>query len=271
MLYGSNRELTSAFGVKVVAFVALAALMVASAWLTVALFEEARINAQSADSAPQNPIGEIPSVLADAEGAQYEVFTPEEGGTFAGMDFSVTAAPGVIPSGEFVGVRMTDTGDASNAGMSHHRYTLSGNQYTISIIDSVGSPISAYALNATVTVCIPLPVELRSQISDVNMLSKNSDGTLTAFSSSARVGTSLSICGRTSALPTTVAAGVPGRPPLLPEPTPEPEPVLPVTGGTPPLSLSVIVWALLAGTALFAIGATAVTRRRTESEQRNGT
>ena len=90
-------------------------------------------------------------MLTDAEGVQYAVFAPEKGGTFAGMDFEVTVAPGVVPSGEFVGVRMAETGDASNAGMSQHRYTLSGNQYTVSIIDSEGSPISVYALNA------PLP------------------------------------------------------------------------------------------------------------------
>ena len=71
---------------------------------------------------------------------------------------------------------MDETGDASNAGMSQHRYTLSGNQYTVSIIDSEGSPISVYALNAPFTICIPF--------SDVEMLSKNSDGTLTALSSS---------------------------------------------------------------------------------------
>ena len=102
ILYVSNRELTSAFGVNVVAFVALAAVMVASAWLTAALFEETGINAQSADFPSHNPIGEIPSVLTDAEGAQYAVFTPEKDGTFAGMDFEVTVAPGVVPSGEFV-------------------------------------------------------------------------------------------------------------------------------------------------------------------------
>ena len=36
--------------------------------------------------APKNPVGEIPSVLADAEGRQYEVLTPEDGGRFDGGD-----------------------------------------------------------------------------------------------------------------------------------------------------------------------------------------
>lgn len=67
-------------------------------------------------------------MLTDAEGAQYEGLTPEDGGKFADMGFSATVAPGVIPSSEFVGVSMTDTYDASDPGMSHHRYTLSGNQ-----------------------------------------------------------------------------------------------------------------------------------------------
>ena len=215
---------------------------------------------------PQNPPGEIPVVLSDDNGAQYEVFTPEDGGTFASGNFSVTAPSGVVPSGEYIGVRMADTGNASNAGMSHHRYTLSGNQYTIFVINAARSPVSSYALNATVTVCIPVPDELRTKISEVKMLSKNISGSLTVLSSSVRVAPSLIVCGYTSALASTVAAGVPGKPPPILESTPEPEPVLPVTGGTTPPSLAVIVWALLAGTALVAISAVVIThRRRTET------
>ena len=39
---------------------------------------------QPAPEAPVNPPGEIPSILADSEGEQYEVFTPVEGGKFEG-------------------------------------------------------------------------------------------------------------------------------------------------------------------------------------------
>ncbi len=211
-------------------------------------------------SVPQNPTGNIPTVLSGPEGAQYEVFTPEEGGTFASDDFSVLAKPGVIPNGEFVGVHMADTGDASNAGMSHHRYVLSGNQYTISVIDAGRDAVSSYRLNATVAICIPMPVQLRSRISDVNLLVKNADGTLTALSSSTKVGTALTVCGNTSLLPATVAAGVPGTPPPLLEP--EPTAIPPATGGTAPSSTNAFAWALLVGVVLVAIGVMTIASRR---------
>ena len=44
-----------------------------------------------------NPPGVIPTILTDSEGAQYEVFTPEGGGTFAGEGFSITAGIGIVP------------------------------------------------------------------------------------------------------------------------------------------------------------------------------
>ena len=109
------------------------------------------------DAPPRNPEGEIPSILSDSEGEQYQVFTPEEGGTFTGEDFSISAGTGIVPNGEIIGVRMTEDGSASNAGMSHHRYTLSGNQYRLSVIDAESAPISSYHLNGTVAVCIPVP------------------------------------------------------------------------------------------------------------------
>ena len=46
---------------------------------------------------PQNPPGEIPSILTDADGNQYEVFTPEEGGTFSGEGYSLNAGRGRYP------------------------------------------------------------------------------------------------------------------------------------------------------------------------------
>ena len=65
--------------------------------------------------APANPPGEIPSILADSDGNQYEVFTPVEGGTFTGEGYSLTVDAGAVPNGEFLGIRMSDEGAASNA------------------------------------------------------------------------------------------------------------------------------------------------------------
>lgn len=206
------------------------------------------------DAPPRNPEGEIPENLTDAEGEQYEVFTPEGGGMFMSENFSIYAAMGIVPNGEIVGLRMAEDGSASNAGMSHHRYTLSGNQYRISVIDAEGVPISSYNLNGTVAVCIPVPEELRTNIAGLEMVNKNSNGTLTVMSSSLRIIPSLVICGNTSTLPATIAVGTRGAPPPLIEPGPEPTEMLPATGGATPSLLIVIVSALLAGILLVGVG-----------------
>ena len=84
----------------------------------------------------QNPPGEIPAILTDADGNQYEVFTPEGGGTFTGEGYSLTAGAGAIPNGEYIGIRVSDEGTASNAGQTHHRFTLGGNMYEVSAVDA---------------------------------------------------------------------------------------------------------------------------------------
>ena len=104
---------------------------------------------------PRNPDGEIPALLADSEGAQYAVFTPEEGGIFTGEGFWIDAPVGIVPNGEIIGVRMHDLGDASNAGMSGHRYTLGGRKYAISAIDASGADVDSYTLEGPAMVCVP--------------------------------------------------------------------------------------------------------------------
>ena len=218
------------------------------------------------DAPPRNPEGEIPSILSDSEGEQYQVFTPEEGGTFTDDNFSVSAGIGIIPNGEIIGLRMAEDGSASNAGMSHHRYTLSGNQYRVSVVDAEGAPISSYNLNGTVAVCIPVPGELRTNISSLEMVNKNSNNTLTVMSSSVRISPSLIICGNTSTLPATIAVGIRGTPPPLLEPEAEPDETLPATGGAVPVSQGIMVWALLLGVALIATGTFASTYRHRRHE-----
>ena len=210
-----------------------------------------------------NPPGVIPTVLTDGDGNQYEVFTPEEGGTFTGQGFWTTASTGIVPNAEYIGVRMFENGSASNAGMSGHRYTLGGTKYTVAAIDSERNSVASYRLNATVEICIPVPTEMRANISNVEMIATSDDGSqITVLSSSVRVVPSLSVCGNTSTLPVNVAAGIPGSPPPMPEPTPDPEPALPATGGAGPESNVVLIWALLMGVALIATGIFAVSRRR---------
>ena len=114
---------------------------------------EVQVRRPSADGpeqpAPANPPGEIPSILADSDGNQYEVFTPVEGGTFTGEGYSLNVDAGAVPNGEFIGIRMSDEGAASNLGMTHQRYTLGGNMYAISAVDSSGRQLSAPTSSTT--------------------------------------------------------------------------------------------------------------------------
>ena len=186
-----------------------------------------------------------PTALIDAEGNEYEVFSPQYGGRIDGSNFRILARCRHVPEGEYIGVRMFENGPASNAGMPHHAYTLSGNQYKVPIVDADVKTITSYALNYDVEVCIPVPDELRTKLSSTVMVNKNDDGTLTEISSSVRISPSLIVCGYTSTLPATLAAGVPGTPPEI----------LPATGGATPSSASAVVWAFLLGIALISVGA----------------
>ena len=218
--------------------------------------------AQVPSPTPANPAGEIPSVLTDGEGNQYEVFTPEDGGTFDGGTFSITAPPSAVPNGEYIGVRMYETGNAANTGETHQRYTLSGNLYEIAIVDSEGESISEHRLNIAAKACVPLPAEFSRNISDAAILASNPDGTLTVLASTIRISASgTDICGNISKLPATLSAGRQGAPAAIPAPTPEPTPLSPETGGTSP-SAAAILWLILLIAAATAITGIALTARR---------
>ena len=211
--------------------------------------------------APKNPVGEIPAVLVDVEGRQYEVFTPEDGGTFEGGDVTLSAGPGVVPNLEIVGVRV-DVGDsASNVGMSHQRYSLAGMWHEVRAVDADESPVSGYVLQAPLSVCIPLPPELSSNISDVALVSSNADGSLTIHSGSVRITTSgTSVCGGLGTLPATLAVGRMGSPADLPTPTPDPDEIVdPDTGGGAP-SAGVLVLLMVVGTAAVVVVGTRMRR-----------
>ena len=217
---------------------------------------------------PQNPPGEIPTILTDADGNQYEVFTPEEGGTFSGEGYSLNAGAGAIPNGEYIGIRVSDEGSASNAGMTHQRYTLGGNMYDVSAVDASNAAISSYVLNEPATACLPLPDELRTNISDLAIVAINADGSLTILSASVRLGSGgTSVCGNLSGLPASLAVGSEGAPEAIPTATPEPTPVPPETGGTAPSS-NAGLWALLLGTAIVTFGTLLVIARRREGSRK---
>lgn len=219
---------------------------------------------------PRNPDGEIPIVMTDSEGSQYAVFTPEEGGTFAGEGFWIDAPVGIVPNGEIIGVLMHDVGDASNAGMTEHRYTLGGRKYAISAIDASGASVDSYTLEGPAMVCVPFPAELRSNIPSVGLVSVDENGSaqLKALTAWVRVSPNLIVCGNISVVPAVIAASIPGSPPPLPTATPEPAASLPPTGGAAPASTTAFGWALLFGVAFISVAAIAIARRRRRDAER---
>ena len=206
------------------------------------------------DTTPVNPPGVIPPIISDADGNPYSVFTPVEGGTFAsGEEFSIQAGPGAVQNGEYIGVRMSDDGPASNAGMTDDRYTLAGNFYGVYAADSSGASISSYVLDEPARVCVPLPVELRQNISALGLVAANSDGSLTVLAGNVSLGSAgTMVCGNLGYVPASVAVGSQGAPGPLPTPAPIVE-ELPDTGGESPAA-GMALMALLLGMAVVVIG-----------------
>ena len=216
---------------------------------------------------PVNPAGIIPSILVDSEGNQYEVFTPEGGGTFTGDTSSLKAGPGAVPNGEIVGLRIAEGGSASNEGKTYQRYSLGGNWYEISAVDASRNNVSSYGLNDALDFCIPLPDALRSNISDLVIVAINSDDSLTILSSIVRISPSgTKVCGSLSSVPAKVTVGTAGSPAPLPTEVPDAGDAsdLPETGGAAP-SNDGMLWAMIVGLAIMVSGyAVLRTARRTE-------
>ena len=215
------------------------------------------------ETAPVNPPGAIPETLSDADGVAYAVFTPVDGGSFTGEGFSLEADAGAVSNGEYIGVSMAPAGDASNIGMTWHRYTLAGQRYAISVVDADGDAVSDYGLNKAVTACVPLPSELRGNIADIVLAAADDAGDTTVLSTSVKITPDgVSVCGKLSTLPVTVAVGKAGSPPVVVAPSEDvAEEPLPDTGGVAPAT-PWLLYLLLAGMFVTVAGLTNLVRNR---------
>ena len=199
-------------------------------------------------TAPVNPLGTIPETLTDTDGVAHAVFTPVDGGSFKGDGYSITTGSGAVANGEFVGISMAPVGDASNVGKTWHRYTLGGLDYSIGVVDANGDAVSGYSLGSAATACVPLPVELRSNITDLVLVATDGEGASTVLSTRVRLtADGPVVCGELSSLPANIAVGKEGSPKELPIVEPEIEEELPDTGGAE-LGVYLLMALLLAGT-----------------------
>ncbi len=177
---------------------------------------------------PKNPSGPIPSSIMNTRGNQCPVFTPEEGGELIGDDYSVYAQPGAIENDSYIAICMDSGGPASNAGLTHQRYTLNGDQYDISGYDASGQIFTNYRFQTYIEACIPLPDELRNQFADVELIVINPDRSLTSLPSKVTYSSKgAQVCGPVSSIPSNIAVGIKGAP----GPLPTPEIKTPDTGG----------------------------------------
>ena len=213
-----------------------------------------------------NPPGAIPTILTDNDGTAYEPLTPVDGGQYIGDGFNLTAPPGAVQNGEFIGISIQQSEPASNLGQTHHRYTLKGHWYNISVIDANNEPISNYQMNIPSRVCIPLPEELRSRIDDIAIVAMASGAeAFTVLSSSVRINPdgSTSLCGNITALPANVSAAKRGAPDPLPTVAPDQfdEAAPPDTGGRD-IPIGVLITLILSGISLILVGARRLTRIR---------
>ena len=213
----------------------------------------------------RNPEGVIPTILTGSDGDQYEVFTPEGGGSFIGDTSSLKAGPGVVPNGEVVGLRISKGSSAYNDGKTYRRYTVGGSWHEVSAVDAFGEQVSSYGLNEPAEVCIPLPNALRSKISELALVAFNSDDSFTVLASQVKIGPNgTNVCGRLSSVPATIAVGSLGAPSsILAEMLgAEDGSQLPDTGGAAPSSTGGLIWTLTIGLIIAAFGFGAIRIRR---------
>ena len=229
--------------------------------VTVMRFSQAKPTLQP----PRNPEGDIPQLIVDENGTNYEVFTPEGGGTFAGDTSTMSAGPGVVPNGEILGIRISEGGSASNEGKTYQRHSLRGSWYRVTAVDASAERVSYYALNGGVDVCIPLPSELRSNIADLVLIVVNADDSLTVLASRVKIGSAaMNVCDNLSSVPATIAVGSLGVPSPLPSEMLEAEDgyQLPDTGGAATSSTDALIWTLLIGLIVAAFGFAAIRMQR---------
>ena len=169
-----------------------------------------------------------------------------------GEDYSFIAVPGDVPSAYIVGVRMSKGDEASNAGMTHHRYTLAGNYFIIDAVDENGrTPSPAFRFRNPPLACLPIPQHFFANIDSMTVIATDSEGlTQTVLNSGTRVqDTGLKLCAFVGTVPTILAVGLEGAPGPLP---PTPEVVvevrvveLPVTGGLAPNQTGLVLFFVL--------------------------
>ena len=223
---------------------------------------------------PRNPSGEIPAIITDSDGINYEVFTPEHGGEFITEKCSFKVPVGAVNDSEVIGVFVKEiTEHEDRLTIDDPRYRADGIQCRISAVTVHGVPVNGYLLIKPGEVCMPLPQSFRPQAIDALVGAINADATLTGLGGGlflTNSGGGLKVCGNVSQLSATTTVALRAETVAKLTPTAPPQPPdaeEPDTGASRPTPM-ILVIALIGGGLITAaaIGIPVFRRRRMTRE-----
>ncbi len=178
---------------------------------------------------PVNPPGEIPDVIVDDDGTNYEVVSPEDGDEFVTEKCSLKIPKGAVHDMEVVGISVTELEEREDQiEVDDPRFMVDGIQCRVLAVAADGTPLIDYRLLVPGEICMPLPGTFRPNAVSALVGAINPDATLTVLSSNlylaGRSG-ALKVCGNIGMLPATTVvalrAEIAGVLPVTPVPTPD--------------------------------------------------
>lgn len=216
---------------------------------------------------PVNPTGEVPDVIVDDDGTNYEVATPEDGGEFVTEKCSLKIPKGAVNDMEVIGISVTELeAPEEQVAVEDDRFMTDGVQCRISAVDANGEQMYDYRLSKPGEICMPLPDAFRPAAVSALVGAINADATLTVLSSKlylAGGSGALKVCGNISSLSatTTVARPAEAAGELPPTPVSTAD-VAEIDTGASRMSRSQANALMLLGIALAAIAGGVLSARR---------
>lgn len=229
-------------------------------------------NSPEPEKPPVNPDGKIPETITDAQGTNYKVFTPVEGGTYTRENVTFSVPPSAVPDKEIIGINITkDEPTSDTETVQRNQYKLAGHWHRVNATDSAGLPLSEYRLEKPAKTCLPLPDELRTRITNVSIAQdEQGDGNLTILTSNLIITIDGPIvCATTSLLPINAAIAITAEhaPQLPPAPIFQPpHEALPETGGLQPPHPAILLLTILITLATLIIKTLPKTRHTPKTE-----
>lgn len=164
---------------------------------------------------PIDPEGDIPDIIVDEDGRNYEVFTPGNGGEFVTEKCSLKIPAGAVNNMEVIGVSAVELeSPEEQRKVEDLRFMTDGVQCRIDAVDAQGARLIDYRLGQPGEVCMPLPKTFTRKAVDTLVTTINEDATLTRLTSRLYLASPeglLKVCGNISTLSATTVVALPGE------------------------------------------------------------